>query len=423
MAAIRTATEEVRIGAARTAGMALFLLTSLNLFNFIDRYVLPGVQPLVQKEFGVNDAQIGLLTSAFFFTYMIAAPLTGWLGDRFPRKPLIIAGTLLWSVATLLTATVHSYHALLLRHAAVGIGEATFSIFAPALLADFYPETERNRILSIFYLTIPVGAAFGYLTGGILGEHFGWRMPFYIAALPGVLIALAFWFFVREPERGSADRLAPTLNRTTVTGILRNPAFLTATFGMAAWTFAVGGISTFLPTFFHRIAGYSVAKAGLTAGEITAVDGLFATIAGGWMAQRWLRHNHRALYLISAWGAVLAIPAGVVVFFGPRSMMMPAAYLAEFFIFLNTGPLNAALVNSVAAPVRSTAIALNLFIIHALGDASSPHLIGKLSDATNLRTGMGATLVSLAVSGAILFSGARFAPKLPGSESLPGERP
>src|ERR1700757_225629 len=144
-----------RIAPQRTAGLALFLLTSLNLFNFIDRYILPGVQPLVQKEFAVNDAQIGLLTTVFFFVYMIVAPLTGWLGDHFPRKPLIIAGALLWSVATLYTARVHSYETLLIRHAIVGIGEASFSIFAPALLADFYPEVDRNRILSIFYITIP----------------------------------------------------------------------------------------------------------------------------------------------------------------------------------------------------------------------------------------------------------------------------
>jgi MFS transporter, Spinster family, sphingosine-1-phosphate transporter len=402
-----------RNGAARTAGMALFLLTSLNLFNFIDRYILPGVQPLVQKEFGVNDAQIGLLTTAFFFTYMIAAPLTGWLGDHFPRKPLIVAGALLWSAATLFTAWVHSYETLLIRHAIVGIGEATFSIFAPALLADFYPEADRNRVLSIFYITIPVGGALGYLTGGILGQHYGWRMPFFVAALPGVLIALAFYFFVREPERGSADSLAPTLNRATLSGLLRNPAFWTATLGLAMWTFAVGGISTFLPTFFVRFAAMSVAKAATVAGGLTVVCGLLGTIAGGWLAQRWQRSNHRALYLVSAWGTVLAIPAAALVFFGPSSVFLPAAFVAEFFLFLGTGPLNAAIVNSVAAPVRATAISLNLLVIHALGDAVSPHLIGRISDATNLRIGLSITLVTLAISGVILFTGARFAPKLP----------
>lgn len=402
-----------RISAARTAGIALFLLTSLNLFNFIDRYILPGVQPLVQKEFHVNDAQIGLLTTAFFFTYMLVAPLTGWLGDRFPRKPLIIGGALLWSAATLYTAWVHSYETLLIRHAIVGIGEATFSIFAPAMLADFYPERQRNRILSIFYATIPVGGALGYLTGGVLGQHYGWRMPFFIAALPGVLIALGFWLFVREPKRGSADKLAPTFDRATLHGLLHNPGFWCATLGLAMWTFAVGGISTFLPTFFVRFAHMSIAKAGTMTGGLTVVDGLLGTIVGGWLGQLWLCSNSRALYLISAWGSVLAIPAAALVFFGPASIFLPAAAVAEFFLFLNTGPLNTAIVNSVAAPIRATAISVNLFIIHLLGDAFSPAIIGKLSDATNLRIGMSITLITLMLSGAILFIGARYAPQLP----------
>lgn len=405
--------------AARTAGIALFLLTCLNLFNFIDRYVLPGVQPLVQREFHIDDAQAGLLTSAFFFTYMLVAPLTGWLGDRLPRKPLIIAGALVWSAATLLTATVHSYQTLLIRHAAVGIGEATFSIFAPALLADFYPEEDRNRVLSIFYLTIPVGGALGYLLGGVLGERYGWRMPFYVAALPGVLIALGFWLLVREPVRGAADTLHATAGRSSFRGLFKNPAYWTATLGMAMWTFAVGGISTWLPTFLRRFAGYSVGGAGLTAGEITAVDGLLATVAGGWLAQQWLRRNYRALYLLSAWGSVLAIPFALAVFFGPARYLIPAAYLAEFCLFLNTGPLNAAIVNSVAAPIRSTAISLNLLVIHLLGDFPSPHLIGWISDRHNLRMGLGATVISLAASGLILFSGARFAPPLPDLEGRP----
>ena len=401
---------------ARTATIALFLLTTLNLFNFIDRYVLPGVQPLIQRDFRINDAQAGLLTSAFFFTYMLIAPLTGWLGDRFPRKPLIVAGALIWSAATLLTAMVHSYDTLLIRHAAVGIGEATFSIFAPALLADFYPEEDRNRVLSIFYITIPVGGALGYLTGGVLGQHYGWRAPFYVAAAPGVLIALLFWFFVHEPQRGSADTLQPTAARTSFTGLFHNPAYWTATLGMAMWTFAVGGISTWLPTFLRRFAGYSVAGAGITAGEITAIDGLLATIAGGWLAQRWLKRNHRALYLVSAWSALLGIPFAALVLFGPPRLLLPAAYAAEFCLFLNTGPLNAAIVNSVAAPIRSTAISVNLFTIHFLGDAFSPGLIGHVSDATNLRIGLGITLVSLALSALILFSGSRFAPPLPDLE-------
>lgn len=407
--------------AIRTAGLALFLLTCLNLFNFIDRYVLPGVQPLIQHEFRIDDAQAGLLTSAFFITYMCIAPLTGWLGDRLPRKPLIVVGALIWSAATLLTATVHSYPTLLVRHAAVGIGEATFSIFAPALLADFYPEEDRNKVLSIFYLTIPVGGALGYLLGGLLGQHFGWRMPFYVAAMPGVLIALFFWIFVREPRRGSSDTLQATTTRSSFFGLFRNPAYWTATLGLAMWTFSVGGISTWLPTFLERFGGYTLAGADRLAGAVTVVDGLLATIAGGWLAQLWLRHNHRALYLVSAWGSVLAIPFAAVVFFGPSRFLLAGAFLAEFCLFLNTGPLNAAIVNSVAAPIRATAISVNLFVIHALGDAFSPGLIGRISDVTNLRVGLAATLVALVLSGAILFGGSRFAPRLPDLEASGGK--
>ena len=142
----------------------LLLLIGLNLLNYIDRYILPGELSLIQREFHSTDHQMGALTTALFLFYMIAAPLTGWLGDRYPRKPLIIAGAVLWSLATLATVWVHGYWTFYIRQALVGIGEATFGIFAPAVLADFYPERDRNRILSIFYLAIPVGAALGYAT-------------------------------------------------------------------------------------------------------------------------------------------------------------------------------------------------------------------------------------------------------------------
>ncbi len=399
------------------AAQALALLTALNLMNFIDRYVLPGVQPLVQHEFHATDRQMGALTNAFFLTYMIAAPLTGWLGDRISRKPLVITGALLWSIATLFSATVHTYGQLYLRHALVGIGEATFSVFAPAMIADMYPEQERNRVLSVFYLSIPVGAALGYLIAGELGSSHGWRAPFLVSAVPGVLIALLILLFVKEPERGAADTLPRTLDRTTVTGIFRNPGYWSATLGMAMLVFTMGGISVWLPTFLSRVEGYSLSGATRILGAITVVDGILGTAGGAWMAQRWLKTNRRALYLLSAWSAALTLPAALLVFFGPRAWLVPAVFVAEFFLFLNTGPLNAAIVNSVGAQVRSFAIALNLFLIHALGDAPSPLLIGAVSDRHGLRVGLAITLVALVVAAAILFNGARFAPALPSPAS------
>jgi MFS family permease len=391
----------------------LLLLIALNVLNYIDRYILPGEVSLIQHEFHSTDQQMGALTTALFIFYMLTAPLTGWLGDRFPRKPLIIAGAVLWSVATLATAWVHDYTTLYIRHALVGVGEATFGIFAPAVLADFYPERDRNRILSVFYLAIPVGAALGYLAGGQLGPLWGWRAPFFICAIPGLVIAAFYGLWGCEPERGASDHIRPTLNRSTFWGLFTNPAYLTATFGLAALTFAMGGISAWVPEFLRRSAGLSVGGSSQVVGAITVIDGIAGTLIGGWIAQSWLRTNHRALYLLSFWSVAFTLPCGVLVFFGPVAWVVPALFAAEFFLFLNTGPLNAAIVNSVNGPIRATAIACNLFIIHCFGDTFSPQIIGYLSDrAGSLRLGLGATLISLVVSCIILSTGARFAPLL-----------
>jgi predicted MFS family arabinose efflux permease len=391
----------------------LLLLIGLNLLNYIDRYILPGELSLIQRDFHSTDHQMGALTTALFLFYMIAAPATGWLGDRLPRKPLIIAGAVLWSLATLATVWVHGYWTFYIRQALVGIGEATFGIFAPAVLADFYPDRERNRILSIFYLAIPVGAALGYLAGGQIGPAFGWRAPFFVCAIPGLVIAAFYGLWGREPVRGACDQISPTLNRSTFLGLLTNPAYLTATFGLAALTFVMGGISNWVPTFLERFAGLSLPRATMAVGAITVIDGIAGTLIGGWIAQRWLRTDHRALYLLSFWSVALTLPCGALVFFGPSAWAIPALFAAEFFLFLNTGPLNAAIVNSVTGPVRATAIACNLFIIHCFGDTFSPQIIGYLSDRVHsLRLALGATLIFLLVSSIILRTGARFAPPL-----------
>jgi MFS family permease len=394
------------------ATATLLLLIALNLLNYIDRYILPGEISLIQREFHSTDQQMGALTTALLFVYMLVAPATGWLADRIPRKPLIIFGAVFWSLATLATVWVHDYRMLYIRHALVGVGEATFGFIAPAVLADFYPDRERNRILSIFYVAIPVGAALGYTAGGQIGSHWGWRAPFFVCALPGLLVAAMYGVWGSEPVRGASDRVKATVSRSTFRGLFSNPAFLSASFGLAALTFTMGGISAWMPEFLRRSVGLSQGNAGLVVGAITVVDGIAGTLIGGWIAQRWLRTNHRALYLLSFWSVALTLPCGILLFFGPHAWAVPSLFAAEFFLFLNTGPLNAAVVNSVSAPVRATAIALNLFCIHFFGDTFSPQIIGAISDRSNLRLGLGVTLISLVVSCVILWVGARFAPPL-----------
>jgi MFS family permease len=394
------------------ARYALLLLTALNFFNYVDRNVLFAVQPLIQSEFKVDDAKMGFLTTAFFICYMVAAPLIAPLADRYPRKWIMAGGAVVWSLATLLSAVTNNYDELLLRHLIVGIGEATFVVISPAFLADLFSETIRGRVMGFFYLSLPVGSAVGYVMGGYLGHHYGWRTPFLVGAIPGLVLALGM-LFVREPERGASDQLPNTAERGTILGLFRNKAYWTVSLGMAMMTFAVGGMQVWMPTFLTRVRGVPLDRANLVFGGMTVVAGTVATLLGGWLGDRLLRRTHAAYLIVSAVGMILSIPAVVAAIYLTGSVMYAAILIGEFFILLNTAPLNAALVNSVAAPIRATALAVNLFTIHLLGDAFSPTLIGYISDRTNLQVGMVATIVAVALSGLVLLYGMRFAPKLP----------
>jgi predicted MFS family arabinose efflux permease len=409
MAAATKPTSTASVAGATTA---LVLLTALNFVNYIDRYILPGVQEQIKHEFHLTDAHIGNLTLWFMLAYMCTSPITGWLGDRFPRKPMIVIAALFWSGINYLTATVHSYDSLNLRHAALGVGEASFGIFAPALLADFYPEDQRNRVLTIFNVAIPVGAALGYLVGGTVGEHFGWRMSFIVSAVPGTIIAILIAFFMKEPARGASQHDKAKLEKGTVLALLKNKAYLSSILGYAAVTFSLGGISWWMPSFLQRVDGRSQSSAAYIMGAITVVAGLGGTIVGGTIAQKWSRTNPKALYLVPAISAAIAVPPALLCFFGPHSLMLYGLAGAIFLIFLGTGPVNAATLNAVRPEIRATAMAGQLFIIHALGDAISPRIIGTVSDHSNLNLGLGCTLITMLVGSAIFFFGSRYAPPL-----------
>lgn len=390
---------------------ALVLLTALNLLNYIDRSVLFAVQPLVQAEFHLTNAQVAYLTSAFLLFYMVAAPFTGPLADRYSRKLIIAIGAFFWSGLTLLTAVTHSYQALLVRHTLVGIGEASFVTIAPTFVADLFPEEKRGRILGVFYLAIPVGTALGYVLGGNLGTRFGWRFPFYIAAFPGFLLALMM-LFIPEPPRGQFDSVKETAERGTIRGLTRNPAFWTATLGIAMMTFALGGIQVWMPTFLSTMRGYSLKAANQLFGGIIVLDGTLASLAGGWLGDRFLRDTKGSYYMVSAISMALGVPVMIIALFAKGPAMVPGILVAAFLLLLNTAPLNAALINSVGAHIRSTAIAVNIFIIHLLGDVPSPAVMGWIADRRSLQVAFICPVVAMAVSSAILFYGMRFAPEV-----------
>lgn len=399
-------------GTARRARLALALLFGVNFLNYIDRYVIAAVAPLLQRDFALSDTQIGWIGSMFMVAYMFASPFTGVMGDRWPRRYLVGAGVLIWSAATVLSGLASSYRHLLAARSIIGVGEAGFGAVSPTLISDLFPKEKRGRMLAFFYVAIPVGSAFGFLLGGFMGQHYGWRAAFFLAGAPGLLLGLLA-FRMYEPARGAGDGVVRDEHKfelKAVADLLLNRSLLFTTLGLSAMTFALGGMAYWFPTFFARERGLPLDRANTIFGGITVVAGLVGTFFGGWLGDHLLKRTPRAYLLVSGWGMILAVPATVVALTSRTpAVFLTAAFVAEVLVFLNTGPANAVLVNVVLPEVRATAIAFSIFVYHLLGDVPSPILIGRLSDWTgSLATALLVTSAAMAVSGVFYLLGSRF---------------
>ena len=262
----------------RDARLALTVLTAINFLNYIDRYVLASVFEPIKRELHFSDMQLGLLSSAFMIAYSITSPAFGRMGDLFVRKYLIAAGVALWSFATAGAGLANNFWQMFLPRSFVGIGEASYATVAPAIITDYFEEERRGRALAVFYAAIPAGSALGFVLGGELASAFGWRTAFYAVGLPGLLFALLA-LAIREPKRGASDRsgraegLPPPSLLATYRMLARNRTYVTVTLGFIAYTFALGGLAMWAPTFFERHHGMSTAKANEVFGAMTVVAG------------------------------------------------------------------------------------------------------------------------------------------------------
>ncbi len=386
---------------------ALALLLAVNLLNYIDRQVLFAVFPLIKTDLSLSDTALGFLGSSFMLCYMTIAPLFGWLGDRGSRSRLAAGGLAVWSVATALAGIAGSYLPLLAARTAVGVGEASFGTVSPGLLSDYFPKERRGRVIALFYLAIPVGSALGYLLGGLVGARWGWHAAFLMVGLPGLLLVLPL-LLLREPPRGGTDpAFAPAAH--PYRELLRNRSFVVNTLAMAAMTFAIGGLAQWVPSFLNRLHGLDVARGNSLFGGITVLAGIIGTIAGGWLGDRYQERSPRGYLLVSGAGFLLGAPLAAAAILAPSTTVCLALiFCAETFLFLNTGPLNTVIVNVTAPGARSMAFAVNIFCIHALGDAVSPAIIGFLSDRWGLRAGLLLTPVMILLAALFCFLCGRY---------------
>lgn len=390
------------------ARSALAFLTIINLLNYVDRQVLYAVFPAIKADLGLSDTELGALASAFMVVYLVLSPFFGWWGDRWIRMRIVAIATTLWSAATAFTGAAANLGQLFVARALVGVGEAGYGPVSPTLVADYFPREHRGAMLAVFYLAIPVGSAGGYLLGGLLQAVAGWRAAFLLVGIPGIVVGTLAWFRP-EPARGAsevhvvADRLSV---RETVRALLGTRSYVLNTLALAVMTFAIGALAAWWPTFLVRERGLDLARANYVFGVITLAAGIIGTFAGGVLGDFCLRYTRGAYFLVSGIGLLLSAPAATVALLAREpAIFLTAVFVTETLVFLNTGPLNALLANVVPAGIRSSAFALNIFVIHALGDALSPVMIGALSDRFGLQAAFTVAPAALALAGVVCLLG------------------
>jgi MFS family permease len=414
----------------------------MNLLNYIDRYILAAVLGPVEADFGIKDTLGGVLMAAFVVSYSLFSPLMGWLGDRVTRKYLLAIGVGIWSLATFASGlagrfglpAMHvpfygeargPFWEMLLARSIMGVGEATYAILAPSLIADLFPQERRNRAIAAFYVAIPVGAAMGYGLGGLIHDWYGWRIAFFVVGLPGLVVALTA-LALREPPRGAAEpdpddsvagqEALPLLR--AYRRLARTRSYVFTVLGLAAFTFALGGLQAFAPKFFNEVRDMSLKAANLGLSAVVCISGIVGTALGGWLGDRagqWLGRRlppwRGGGY---AWLSGLTMLVAVPFFAGAILLTQPVLIFTCMLIgltlaFINQGPANTILINVTAPRLRATAVAVSIFFLHFLGDIPSPPLMGWVSEQSgSLLPAMMITVPSVALSGVFFCLGAPF---------------
>ena len=393
---------------SRDARVALAILTGINLLNYVDRYVMAAVFEPVKRDLHFSDTQLGLLSSAFMIVYSVTSPAFGRMGDLYPRKYLIAAGVAVWSFATAGAGLARTFWEMFVPRSMVGLGEAGYATVAPGIITDFYEKEKRGRALAVFYAAIPIGSALGFILGGELASAYGWRAAFFMVGLPGFLLALLA-LGMREPQRGASEQCgaaaeepAPSL-LATYRMLGGNKTYVVVTVGFVAYTFALGGLAFWAPSFLERYHGMNTARANTIFGSITVIAGFLGTFVGGFLGDYLLRYTPNSYLWVSGLCMFAGAPtAAVGLSATDPHVYLPAIFMAEFFLFLNTGPLNAVILGCVSARIRATAMAVNIFFIHVLGDAISPSIIGAVSDRLDLHRAVMITPAVMFLSGVIL---------------------
>eukprot|EP00929_Paragymnodinium_shiwhaense_P023370 TRINITY_DN14644_c0_g1_i5.p1 TRINITY_DN14644_c0_g1~~TRINITY_DN14644_c0_g1_i5.p1 ORF type:complete len:458 (-),score=39.75 TRINITY_DN14644_c0_g1_i5:127-1500(-) len=414
---------------------ALAVLTFVNLLNLLDRYVASSVKPLLQEDLKLSDAESALPTTGMVFVFIVCSALTGWLSDLdlVDRRLTLSIAVLSWSLATALAGLAQNLWQLVVFRSLVGVGEAAFSTIAAPMIADFFPQHERNWVFALFSIAAPVGGAIGYAAGAVLGAQVGWRTAFMACGVPGV-VAAGLVLLIEDPVRGANDIVeADSCNETEepqkerrtstescVSGILCNPHWVLAVGGISANMFAVGGLAEWYNSFVVRYESVALEDAGLRLGAVTVVAGIGGTMLGSWTASYFEKRIRSAFFLVSA---MYAVPGAIFCYLAVNLLhsdliSLFCLLMTEVCAFTHMAPLRAATITVVPVSLRARSSGLQILLTHVLGDVISPPLVGLISDATgSLQTGLQLCWMAFLLSGFYWWLAYRFLSPLPVSDS------
>jgi MFS family permease len=364
----------------------LAVMVGISFLNYLDRWLPTGAGPVIQKEFHLDDFEVGFLASAFLLVYAVCAIPFGVWADRWIRKNVIGIGVTIWSFATLLTGFATNYVHLFATRAVVGVGEAGYFPSGTSLMADYFPKDTRGRAMSIWSVGQYAGIALGFAGGGFLADTIGWRYAFYMTAIPGLILGLLA-FNLREPKRGQAETKGPALEKVREAdlrhflALLKIPTLVAVIAAQAVLFFVLAANATFMPFVLNRYFGFTATRAGVVAGAVLIVGGLIGTLAGGWLGDWRQRKTPRGHLEVSAIGFVLAAVASVIALVvNSFTVFIGAFVVAVICISIYNGPFTAITQNVVVPSLRASAVTLSLFLAHLFGDSWAPAATGLLSD-------------------------------------------
>ncbi|MEO6050809.1 MAG: MFS transporter [Pyrinomonadaceae bacterium] len=364
---------------------AMIVMFAINTLNFFDRQILGAVGEPIRKEFGLDDASLGLLGTAFTLLYALVGVPLGVLADKIGRKRILSAGVFVWSVLTVGSGLVQNFWQLFALRLGVGVGEASCAPGATSLIGDLFPASWRAKALSIFMLGLPLGLALSFAVSGTIAKQYGWRAAFFVAGIPGILSALAV-LFIREPKRGAAETHNigdQKRGGSAYLNILRSPTMRWIIISGAVHNFNMYAIASFITPFLMRYHGLDIREANFVSMIVYGVMGAPGLLLGGFIGDAVMKKRKNGRMLVGAVAILISVPVIYYALGVPKGstttflILMGAACALMYFYYSTVYST----IQDVTEPAsRGTAMAVYFFAMYVLGASFGPYGTGILSD-------------------------------------------